>query len=83
MNARLILSSAYNDWNKPIDRVDKAAYHHNLAYQHFPDTAHRNIADRAMLREMDTIKKFTAWEKAEWAIIKPIINMKQKFGLGF
>lgn len=36
-----------------------------------------------MLHEMDAIKDPTMQERAECVIIKPIINEKQKFGLGF
>ena len=35
-----------------------------------------------MLEQMDAIKNPTLRERAERAIIKPIINTKQKFGLG-
>lgn len=82
LDARLTATEAYKDWSKPVDRVDNAAYHHDLAYKHFPDTATRNIADRLMIEEMDSIKDPTMRERVERAIIKPIINTKQKFGLG-
>ena len=39
-----------------MDRVDIAAHHHDLAYQHFPDTATRIVADKIMLEQMDAIK---------------------------
>lgn len=79
---RLTSTDAYKGWSKPVDRVDNAAYHHDLAYAHFPDTATRNIADRLMLEEMNAIKDPSMREKVERAIITPIINTKQKFGLG-
>ena len=56
LNERLTSTGAYKDWSKPIDRVDNAAYHHDLAYQHFPDTATKNVADRLIIQEMDAIK---------------------------
>ena len=49
LNERLTSTGAYKDWSKHVDRVENAAYHHDLAYQHFPDTATRNVADRLMI----------------------------------
>ena len=82
LNERLTSSGAYKDWSKPVDRVDNAAYHHDLAYQHFPDTATWNIADRSMIQEMDAIKDPTLRERLDRGIIRPIINAKQKLGMG-
>ena len=36
-------------FSKPVDRVDQAAYYHDLAYNEYKDTENRNIADREML----------------------------------
>lgn len=55
LDARLTSTGAYKEWSKPVDRVDNAASHHDLAYQHFPDTATRNIADLMLLDEMNAI----------------------------
>jgi Domain of unknown function (DUF5679)/Phospholipase A2-like domain len=82
LDERLTSTGAYKDWSKPVDRVDNAAYHHDLAYQHFPDTSTRNVADRIMLQQMDAIKDPTFRERIERGIIRPIISTKAKFGLG-
>ena len=82
LDARLNPDGSYKEWSKPVDRVDNAAYLHDLAYQHFQDTATRNVADRMMLEQMKAIKNPSLRERAERAIIRPIINTKQKFGLG-
>ena len=66
----------------PVDRVDEAAYHHDLAYAAFPDTKRRNVADRVMVSELDAIPNPTLRERAERAIIKPILSTKARFGLG-
>ena len=66
----------------PVDRVDEAAYHHDLAYAAFPDTKRRNVADRVMISELDAIPNPTLRERAERAIIKPILRTKARFGLG-
>jgi hypothetical protein len=62
--------------------VDKAAYHHDLAYATHPDTPNRNVADNAMLNGLDSMSDPTAKERIERAISKPIISTKQRFGLG-
>jgi hypothetical protein len=82
LDERLTSTGVYKEWSKPVDRVDNAAYHHDLAYQHFPDTATRNVADKIMLEQMDAIKDPTIRERIERGIIKPIISTKAKFGLG-
>ena len=82
LDERLTSTGAYKEWSKPIDRVDNAAYHHDLAYQHFLDTATRNVADKSMLEQMDAIKDPTIRERIERGIIRPIISAKAKFGLG-
>ena len=69
-------------WSQPVDRVDQAAYYHELAYNEYKDTENRNIADREMLQQLDSIENPSFREKIEMAIIKPVINTKQKFGLG-
>ena len=70
------------EFSLPVDRVDQAAYYHDLAYNEYSDTENRNIADREMLKDLSEIENPTIREKIEMAIIKPIINTKQKFGLG-
>ena len=70
------------DWSRPVDRVDNAAYHHDLAYTAYEDTPNRNIADREMLRELNNINHPTLRERIEMGIIKPIIGTKARFGLG-
>ena len=79
---RLNDDGTYKEFSKPIDRVDEAAYYHDLAYNEFKDTENRNIADREMLKDLSEIENPSIREKIEMAIIKPIINTKQKFGLG-
>ena len=31
LNERLTSTGVYKDWSQPVDRVDNAAYHHDLA----------------------------------------------------
>ncbi|XP_065659034.1 uncharacterized protein LOC136083559 [Hydra vulgaris] len=80
LDERLTFTDAYKEWSKPIDRVDNAAYHHDLPYKYINGTAKRNLADKIMIKE--TIENPTIRERIERGIIKPIISTKAKFGLG-
>ena len=82
LDERLTSTDAYKEWSKPVDRVDNAAYHHDLAYKYFTDKAGRNEADKMMIEEIDAIKNPKIGERIECGIIKPIISTKEKFGLG-
>ena len=42
LNKRLNPDMTPKEWSKPINRVDKAAYHHDLCYLKNNDTATRN-----------------------------------------
>ena len=82
LEERLTTTDGYKERSKPVDRVDNAAYHHDLAYMYFTDKAGRSEADKMMIEEMDAIKNPTIRERIERGIIKPIISTKEKFGLG-
>ena len=82
LDKRLTSTDAYQEWSKPVDRVDNAAYHHDLAYKYFNDKQTRNLADQMMLEEMNSIQNPTQKEIRERKIIEPIISAKAKFGLG-
>src|SRR6218665_1922092 len=53
----------YKPWSKPVDRVDNAAYHHDLAYAQHEDTANRNVANREMLTELNNINNPSVMER--------------------
>ena len=82
LDLRLNDDNSYKNWSKPVDRVDNAAYHHDLAYAEHSDTASRNVADREMIRELNNIDNPTVRERVERAIVIPILATKQSFGLG-
>ena len=82
LDLRLNDNGTPKDTSRPVDRVDEAAYRHDMAYSAFPDTKMRNVADRVMVAEMDEIKNPSLRERVERAVIKPIINTKANFGLG-
>ena len=74
LDKRLTSTDAYQEWSKPADRVDNAAYHHDLAYKYFDDKQTRNLADQMMLEEMNSIQNPTQKEINERKIIKLIIS---------
>ena len=79
LDKRLTSTDMYQEWSKPVDRVDNAAYHHDLAYKYFNDKQTRNLADQMMLEEMNSIQNPTQKEINERKII---ISATAKFGLG-
>ena len=62
LDERLTSTDAYQDWSKPVDRVDNVADHHDLAYKYFTDRKMRNVADNMMIEEMDSIQNPTQRE---------------------
>ena len=70
------------EWSKPINRVDKAALHHDKCYRDNPTTDDRNKCDDIMIQELDRIENPTVRERIERGVVKPIIKLKTRFGLG-
>jgi len=66
----------------PINRIDESAYRHDLWYNKFSDTQHRNKADDIMVAEMDAIEDPTPKERMMRAVARPILVGKSKLGLG-
>ena len=70
-------------WSKPVYRVDKAAYHHNLCYLENYDTATRNaVCDKNMLKELEGIYNPTLLERLDKSVVSKLIGTKVKFGMG-
>src|ERR1043165_5905035 len=82
LDQRLNPDGTPKDWSKPVNRVDSAAYIHDLAYDRYPDTATRNTADRAMINELNNISNPSVRERIERAVVKPILSAKSSLGLG-
>lgn len=80
---RLNPDLTFKEWSKPINRVDEAAYRHDVCYLKNKDTKTRNdLCDKQMLKELDEIPNPTLRERIDRGIVKPIIWTKQKFGMG-
>ena len=70
-------------WSKPVNRVDKAAYHHDVCYLKNDDTATRNaVCDKNMLKELKGIYNPTLRERFDKSIVRKLIGTKVKFGMG-
>ena len=83
LQKRLLPDGTPKAWSKPINRVDEAAYRHDVCYAKHKDTASRNaICDKAMLDSLDGIPNPTARERLDRSIVRPIIGTKKRFGLG-
>ena len=71
------------EWSVPINRVDNAAYHHDLCYSKHDDTKTRNeVCDKTMLGELNGIVNPTLRERIDKSIVGKLINAKVNFGLG-
>ena len=56
LNKRLNPNGTPKDWSMPINRVDNAAYHHDLCYSKHDDTKTRNeVYYKTMLGELSGI----------------------------
>ena len=83
LNKRLNPDLTPKKWSKPINRVDKAAYHHDLCYLKNNDTATRNtVCDKNMLKELTGIYNPSIREKMERGLVSTLIGTKARFGMG-
>ena len=70
-------------WSIPINRVDNAAYHHELCYSKHDDTKNRNeVCDKTMFGELSGIVNPTLRERIDKSIVGKLIKAKVNFGLG-
>ena len=80
---RLNYDGTPNEWSMPINRVDNAAYHHDLCYSKHDDTKTRNeVYYKRMLNELNEIVNPTLRERIDKSIVEKLINAKVNFGLG-
>lgn len=80
---RLNPDLTYKEWSKPINRVDEAAYKHDVCYLKNKDTEVRNkLCDSDMIKELDDIPNPSFRERMDRSIVKPIIKAKKTFGMG-
>ena len=83
LNKRLNPDLTPKKWSKPINRVDKAAYHHDLCYLKNNDTTTRNaVSNKNMLKELEGIYNPSIREKMERGLVSTLIGTKARFGMG-
>lgn len=83
LDKRLNADLTPKSWSKPINRVDQAAYRHDICYAKHKDTKSRNsICDKNMLTELKDIYNPTLREKLDKSLVKKIIGTKARFGWG-
>ena len=83
LEARLNQDDTPKEDSRPINRIDEAAYKHDLAYRDSDDLAVRHEADIKMIYDMESIKNPTFRERLDRLVILPIIKAKVKLGIGF
>ena len=60
---RLNPDGTRQEWSMPINRVNNAAYHHELYYSKHGHTKTRNeVCEKTMLGELSGIENPTLWE---------------------
>ena len=83
LDRRLNQDGTPKDWSNPINRVDTAAYHHDLCYAKNQDRKTRNeICDRQMVKELNQITNPSLRERLERGLVSNLINAKANLGLG-
>lgn len=83
LNKRLNSDLTPKPWSKPINKVDNAAYNHDICYLKHSDTKTRNnLCDKTMLKELDGIYNPTLREKLDKSIIKRLLGLKINVGMG-
>ena len=71
------------EWSIPINRVDNAAYHHDLCYSIHDDTKTGNeVCGKTMLEKLNGIVNPTLRERIDKSIVGKLINAKVYLGLG-
>ena len=71
------------EWSIQINRVDNAAYHHDLCYSKHDDTKTWNeVCDKTMLGELNGIVNPTLRERIDKSIVGKLTKAKVNFGLG-
>ena len=81
LNKRLNPDLTPKKWSKHINRVDKAAYHHDICYLKNNDTATKNaVCDKNMLKELKGIYNSTIRERMERGLVSSLTGTKARFG---
>jgi len=78
LDKRLNADGTPKRWSKPVNRVEDAAYRHDLANA---GTADRTAVDRKMIKKLDDISNPTLRERIERGVVRPILKANVDFGI--
>ena len=70
---------------EPYNQIDNIAMHHDICYKHADEKLYnltRKACDKEMLNELDDAKTKGIREKIDYMLVKPVIWLKYKLGLG-
>ena len=71
------------EWSISINRIDNAAYHHDLCYSKDDGTKTKNeVCDKTMLGELNGIVNQSLGKRIDKSIVEKLIKAKVNFGLG-
>ena len=80
---RLNPDATPKEWRIPINRVDNAAYHHDLCYSKHDDTKTKNdVCVKTMPGELSGIVNPTLRDRIDKSIVGKLIKAKVNFWLG-
>ena len=83
LHKRLNSDGTSKQWSISINRVDNAAYHHDLCHSKHDDTKTRKqLCDKTMLDQLSDIVNPTLRERIDKLIVEQLINIKVNFVLG-
>jgi len=69
---------------EPYNQIDNIALHHDVCYKNADESGNktRHQCDKEMLTELNEVKTNVLREKSDYLLVKPIIWIKHKLGLG-
>jgi len=69
---------------EPYNQIDNIALHHDVCYKNADESGNktRHQCDKEMLNELDEVKTKGLREKLHYLLVKPVIWIKHKLGLG-
>lgn len=83
LNKRLNSNGTPKAWSMPVNRVDDAAYHHDVCYATNKDADTRNrVCDKSMIYDLRGIMNPTLRERLDRSIVEKIIGTKMNLGMG-
>ena len=81
LDLRLNKDLTPKEWSQPINKIDQAAYKHDIACMS-KDKEVRRAADDLMIQELENIENPNFRERVERKIVLPILKSKRFLGLG-